>query len=61
MERSRRDLLNNMAEHRSIFNNNQNTHYSDIFEDRPMFSPINGKLSQRPFELYGCTWDDLEK
>jgi len=24
-----------------------------IFQDRPMFSNINGKLSTRPFELYG--------
>jgi len=38
------------AEHGSILKNNQNTHYSLIFQDRPMFSLINGKLSPRPFE-----------
>jgi len=25
----------------------------EIFQDRPMFSHINGKLSPRPFELSG--------
>ena len=55
MESSRRDLLNDTAEHRSILNNDQNTYCSLIFLDRPMFSHINGKLSPRPFEWYGWT------
>ena len=42
-----------MAEHRSIFKKKQNTHYSRVLKDRPMFSHIIGKLSPRPFELYG--------
>jgi len=50
MESSRRVLLNDMAEHLSILKNNQNTLYSLIFQDRYMFSYINGKLSPRPFE-----------
>ena len=50
MESSRPDLLNDMAEHRSTLRNNQNTHYSLIFQDKLMFSHINGKLSLRPFE-----------
>jgi len=53
MKSSRRDLLNDMTEHRSILKNNQNTHYSLTYQDRPMFSHINGKLSPRPFQLYG--------
>ena len=44
MESSHRDLLNDMAEHGPILNN-QNTHYSLIFQTRPVFSHINGKLS----------------
>ena len=32
-----------------------------IFQDRPMFSHINEKLSPRPFEWYGWTWVYLEK
>jgi len=55
MKISRRDLANCMAEHKSILRNNQNTNYSLIFQDRPMFSHINGKLSPRPFEWYGWT------
>jgi len=31
MESSCRDLLNDMAEQRSVLKNNQNTHYSHIF------------------------------
>jgi len=50
MESSRRELLNDMAEHRPVLKNNQNTHYSVIFQDRPMFSHMNGKLSPRPCE-----------
>jgi len=50
MESSRQDLLNDMAEHMPILKYNQNTHYSLIFQDKPMFSNINGKLSPRPFE-----------
>jgi len=38
MESSRRDLLNDMAEHRPILKYNQNTNYSLVFQDRPMFS-----------------------
>jgi len=53
MESSRRDLVNDMAEHRPILKNNQNTHYSLVFQDRPMFSHIIEKLSPRPFESYG--------
>jgi len=49
VESSHRDLLNYMAEHRSILKNNQNTHYSLIFQDRPMLSHVNEKLSPRPF------------
>jgi len=40
IESSRRDLLNDMAEHRPILKNNQNTHYSLILLDRRMFSHI---------------------
>ena len=54
-KRSQRELLNDMAEHRSILKNNQYTQYSLIFQDRYMFSLINEKLSPRPFERYGCT------
>jgi len=50
MESSRRDLLNDVAEHKSILKNNQNTLYSLIFKDRPMVSHINGQLSPTPFE-----------
>jgi len=61
MESSRRDLLNDMAEHRPILKHDKNTHYSLIFQDRPMFSHINGKLSPRPFEWYklnmGLSWN----
>jgi len=39
-----------MAEHRFILKNNQYTNYPLIFQDRPMFSDINGKLSPRPFD-----------
>jgi len=52
MESSRRDLLSDMAEHGFILKNNQTTHCFPIFQDRPMFSHINGKLSPRPFEWY---------
>ena len=38
MESSRRDLLNDMAEHRSILKNNQNTYYP-----RFSFTPKTGK------------------
>jgi len=55
MESSRRDLFNDMAEHGYILKNTQNMHYTLSFQDRPMCSHINGKLSQRPFELYGWT------
>ena len=61
MESSRQDLLNDMAEHMPILKYNQNTHYSLIFQDKPMFSNINGKLSPRPFEWYGWTWVYPEK
>ena len=50
MESSRRVLWNDTAEQRSILNNNRNTQYSVIFEDRLIFSHINGKLSPRPVE-----------
>jgi len=50
MVSSRRDLLNDMAEHMSILKNNQNTHFSLTYQHRPMFSHINGKPSPRPFE-----------
>jgi len=53
MESSLRNLLIDMAEHRPILKNDKNTHYSLIFDDIPMFSHINGKLSPRPFEGYG--------
>ena len=43
MESSRRDLCNGMAEHTPILKNNQNTHCSLIFQDRPIFSHINQK------------------
>jgi len=52
MESSRRAFLNDMAEHRPILRNNQNTHHSLIIRDTPMFSHINGKLSPRPFEWW---------
>jgi len=42
MESSRRDLSNDMAEHMPILKTNQNTYLSFIFQDRPMFSLING-------------------
>jgi len=47
MEPSRRDLSNDMAEHKSILKNYQNAHLSIIFQDRPMLSHIDGKLSPR--------------
>ena len=50
MESSRRDLSNDMAEHSSILKNSQNAHFSLIFQDKPMFSHINGKLSPRAFK-----------
>ena len=50
MESSRRDLLNDMAEHMSTLKNNVNTHFSLSFQDRPMLSRINGKLSPIPFK-----------
>ena len=50
MESSRRDLLNDMAEHGPISKNNQLKHDSLVFQGRPMFSHINGKLSPRRFE-----------
>ena len=53
IESSRRDLSNDSAEHRDSLKKNQNTHYSLIFQDRSMFSQINGKISPRSFELYG--------
>jgi len=34
----------------------KNTHYSLIFQGRPMFSRINGKLSVRRSEWYCWTW-----
>jgi len=40
----------------SILKNNQNMHLSLSFQDRPMFSHVNGKLSPRPFESYGLTY-----
>jgi len=56
MESSHRDLLNDMAEHWYISKNNQNTHYYFIFQGRPIFSHINGKLSPRPFHpRFGLT------
>jgi len=61
MESSHRDLLNDAAEHRSILKTDQNTHNSLIFQDRPMFNHINGKLSPRPFKWYGWTQVYLEK
>ena len=51
MGSSRRDILKHMGEHRSILKNNQNTHYSLIFQDRPgTLSHINRKLLPRSFE-----------
>jgi len=50
MKSSRRDLLIDMAEHKPILKNNQNKHYFLIFQDTPMFSHINGKLSPRPLK-----------
>jgi len=61
MESSRRDLLNDMAKHRSTLKNNQSTLYSFIFQVRPMFSHINGELSPRPFEWCGWTQAYHEK
>jgi len=45
IESSLRDRLNGMAVPSSISKNNQNMHYSFTFQDRPIFSHINGKLS----------------
>jgi len=36
-------------------------HILVTFQDRPMFSHINGKLSPRPFSWCGWTWVYLEK
>jgi len=47
---SPRHLLDYMAEHWPILKNDQNTHFSLIFQDGLMLSHINGKLSLRPFE-----------
>jgi len=53
MESSRRDLLKYMAKSRPILKYKQKTYCSLIFQNRPMFSHINGKLLPRPFEIYG--------
>jgi len=53
IESSRRDLLNDMAEHVSSMKNKQDAHYSLIFQDRSVFSHNNEKFSLRPFEWYG--------
>jgi len=53
MESSHQDLSHYMAEPRPAFQNNQITHYSLTFQDRPIFRHINGRLSMIPFELYG--------
>jgi len=51
MKSSRRDPMKHMAEHRCLsLKNSQNTHYSLIFRDGPVFSHINGKLSPKSFE-----------
>jgi len=55
MKGSRQDLFSDMADHRAILKNNQNTHYSLIFQDRTMFSHTNGKLASRSLQLYGWT------
>jgi len=47
MESSHRDLLNDMAEHRPILKNNQNTLYSLIFQNKPIFSHINMESTRR--------------
>jgi len=50
MESSRQNLFNDVDEHMPISKNNQNTHCSLIFQDRPMFSHTNEKLSPKPFQ-----------
>jgi len=55
MESSCRDVLKYMAEHRSILTNNRNTPYSLIFQGRPLFSHIIGKLLPRPVEVNDWT------
>jgi len=61
MESSRWDFLNDMAEHWSILKNKVVKGILVIFQDRPMFSHINGKLSTRPFETYDWIEVYIEK
>jgi len=49
MESSRRDRSNDMAEHRPILKNNQETHYSAIFQDRPTLSHASIESSRREY------------
>jgi len=46
MESSRQGLLNDMPDRRSILENNEITRYFLSFQDRPMFSHINGKFAE---------------
>jgi len=52
MESSRRDLLNYMAELRSVLKNNQNTHFSLIFQDSDQCSAISMESSRRDLLNY---------
>jgi len=49
MESSRRYLLNDMAEHRSIFKNNQNT-----FNPNVIFTPKTGKNTLKQVSRFAC-------
>jgi len=56
MESSHRDPLNNMAEHRSILNNNQNTRCSLLFQDRPTVCSATSMKSSRRDVLNDMAW-----
>jgi len=51
----------NGAEQMFILKNTKNSHNSRIFQERPMISHINRKLSPRKVGLYGWTYVYLEK
>jgi len=50
MESSRQALSNDVAEHRSILKNKGTVRILIIFQDKRMFSHINGKLPPSPFK-----------
>jgi len=47
MESSRWDLLNDMAEHRSVLKNNENTNFSLVFQDKSLCSATSEESSRQ--------------